>query len=96
MRRMGKPDTITLISEMFINRRPQMSKEGDYNATIRRYEDCRRRWNGRCNSILKQSPASVPALKILLKPDDVLDALDEELVRLERQLPHWYVSDAEW
>ncbi|MEX0641981.1 MAG: hypothetical protein WD468_04735 [Pirellulales bacterium] len=73
-----------------------MSKEGDYEATIRRYEDCRRRGNGRCNSILKQFPASVPALAILLKPDDILDALDEELVRLERQLPQQYVSDAEW
>lgn len=83
-------------SDGFISRGPQMTMDADNQAIIRQYEDYRRRWNRRCNSILKQSPAGVPALAILLEPDDVLDAIDEELVRLERQLPGSYVSDTEW
>jgi hypothetical protein len=61
---------------------------------IRRYETCRRRFDRRYRTILTNARSNVCPRTMLLKRDDVLDALDEELVFLERRLPDWYECEA--
>ena len=61
---------------------------------IRRYEICRRRFDRRCRKILTQAPRNACPLTMLLRPDEVLDKLDEELVHLEQRLPEWYEFDS--
>ena len=67
----------------------------DEQALIERYEACRKEWLARCKLLFRTVQEKGARLEVLLQPDEVLDALDEELVRLERQLPIWYDLDGD-
>jgi hypothetical protein len=44
----------------------------------------------RWDSLVQAAIGNIPLACRLLEPDEILDALDEELVLLERLLPDWY------
>ena len=45
--------------------------------------------------MLEAAPKNTPKIAVLLLADELLDTLDEQLVRIERSLPKSYISDAE-